>query len=115
MAGYVKPQVQGFVSKSTVIGEFVEAIPEVKSRQGFGSQRTSWQAQEGVREALSKAFANPGRAMLLLEYDEGAQSVRKKNAKLRVMSLERQGYTEENGWIIRAVDAKIYALYQGAR
>jgi hypothetical protein len=115
MAGYVKPQVQGFVSKSTVIGEFVDAIPEVKSRQGFGKDRTSWAAQEGVREALAKAFANPGKAMLLLEYDEGAQSVRKKNAKLRVMSLERQGYTEDNGWIIRAVDAKIYALYQGVR
>ena len=115
MAGYAKPQVQGFVSKSKVIGEFVDAIPEVKSREGWGKDRTSWQAQEGVREALAKAFANPGKALLLLEYNEGAQSVRKKNAKLRVMSLERQGYTEENGWVIRAVDAKIYALYRGAR
>lgn len=113
MAGYVKPQVQGFVSKSKVIGEFVDEIPTVKSREGFGKQRTSWAPQEGVREALSKAFANKGKAMLLVHYNEGAKSVRKKNAELRVMSLNRQGYNEQNGWVIRNVEDKVYCLYQG--
>lgn len=114
MAGYVKPQVQGFVSKSKVIGEFVDAIPERKYKPE-NLKRTSWAAQEGVREALSIAFANPGKAMLLVHYDQGAKSVRKKNADLRRMSLERQGYNEENGWIIRAVEEKVYCLYQGVR
>jgi hypothetical protein len=114
MAGYVKPQVQGFVSKSTVIGEFVDEIPERKYKPE-NLKRTSWQAQEGVREALSKAFANPGKAMELVHYDQGAKSVRKKNAYLRQLSLLRQGYTEENGWIVRAVEEKVYVLYQGAR
>lgn len=115
MAGYVKPQVQGFVSKSTVIGEFVDAIPEVEKKINLNDTRTSWQAQAGVREALSKAFANKGRAMILVEYDQGAKSVRVKNAKLRVMSLEKQGYNEDNGWVIRAVEGRVYCLYQGVR
>lgn len=114
MAGYVKPQVQGFVSKSTVIGEFVDEIPEKKPGTS-NLRRTSWAPQEGVREALSKAFANPGKAMLLVHYDQGAKSVRKKNADLRRMSLIRQGYSEENGWIVRAVEEKVYVLYQGER
>jgi hypothetical protein len=116
MAGMVRPQVQGFVSKSKVVGEFVDGIPEVKKKSTFEKYRTSWEAQPGVKEALSKAFNNPGRAMELLDYTEGALSVRRKNAKLRVMSLvERQGYSEDNGWTIRAVDTKIYCLYHGAR
>ena len=115
MAGYVRPQVQGFISKSKVVGEFVDGIPEPKKSHNIGNYRTSWQSQEGVKEALSKAFAHPGKAMELLDYTEGALSVRRKNAKLRVMSLERQGYTEDNGWTVRAVDTKIYCLYHGAR
>ncbi len=117
MAGQVRPQVQGFISKSTVKGEFVDEIPEVerKSLVDFNLTRTSWQAQAGVREALSKAFNNKGRAMLLVEYDQGAPSVKKKNAKLRVMSLHKQGYNEENGWEIRAVENKVYCLYHGVR
>lgn len=114
MAGEVRPQVQGFISKSKVVGEFVDAIPEPK-KSNLNKYRTSWQSQEGVREALSKAFAHPGKAMELLDYTEGALSVRRKNAKLRVMSLEKQGYNEQNGWIVRAVDTKIYCLYQGVR
>lgn len=116
MAGETRPQVQGFISKSTVIGEFVDAIPEVERKNPLDPKyRTSWEAQKGVREAFSKAFANPGKAMLLVEYDQGAPSVRRKNAKLRVLSFTKQGYSEDNGWIVRAVDGKIYCLYQGAR
>lgn len=109
-----KPGQQGFSPKSKVIGEFVDEIPEVKMAD-VSKYRQSWKPQEGVREALSIAFRNPGKAMLLLEYTEGAPSKKKSNAKLRVRSLIDQGYSESNGWIIRAVDNRVYALYQGAR
>lgn len=105
---------QGFSSKSKVIGEFVDEIPEIKMAD-VEKYRQSWKPQEGVREALSIAFRNPGKAMLLLEYTEGAPSKKRGAARLRVRSLIDQGYSEQNGWIIRAVDAKVYALYQGVR
>jgi hypothetical protein len=110
-----RPQVQRYHSKSKVIGEFVDAIPEVPKKFDYEKSRTSWERQPGIEAAFSKAFRNPGKALILVDYNEGAMSVRKKNAKLRVMSFNRQGYTEENGWIIRAVETKVYAMYQGAR
>lgn len=109
-----KPGQQGFSPKSKVIGEFVDKIPEIKMAD-IEKYRQSWKPQEGVREALSIAFRNPGKAMLLLEYTEGAPSKKKGAARLRVRSLTDQGYSEQNGWIIRAVDNRVYALYQGVR
>lgn len=107
-------QPQPFTPKSKVIAEFVDEIPKPKDRSG-NLRTTSWEVQPGVREALIKAFNNPGKAMILVEYDAKglAPSKRRSQAKLRVMALERQGYTEQAGWVVKAVDNKVYVLYQG--
>src|SRR6476469_5522836 len=91
--------------KSVVVAQFVDEIPKPPGGVGFKLTRTHiFAAQDGVKEALEKAMQHPKKAMLLLEYKEGAPSRRRTLAELRVMSMIKQGYTENNGWIVRAVD-----------
>lgn len=109
-----KPGVQGFPSHIDVKGEFVEEIPFRDPNDNWqGRKAPSFEPTPGVREALQRAYENPKRAMLLLEYVEGAPSKRRNMAELRVKALKNQGYSEQNGWIVRNVDAKVYVLYTG--
>src|SRR2546423_7669752 len=93
--------------KSVVVGEFVDEIPQVAKGKWVVKTHV-FAAQEGVKEALEKAMNHKGKALLLVEYNEGAPSRRRTLAELRALSMERSGYTEENGWIVRAVDGKVY-------
>lgn len=104
-----QPQPRTF--KSKVIAEFVDEIPQPKDH--FRKYKTSWEAQDGFKEGLEKAFRNPGRAMLLVTYEESKDSPSKKRemAKLRAKSLDDQGYSERMGWTVRAVDERVYVMY----
>lgn len=109
-----KPGVQGFPSHIKVQAEFVDEIPIVDPNDHFqGRKAPEFAPTPGVREALARAYDNPGKAMLLMEYIEGAPSKRRNMAELRVKALKKQGYSEQNGWIVRNVDAKVYVLYTG--
>ena len=105
----VPPQPQPRTLKSKVIAEFVDEIPEPKSN--IDKTRTRFEAQPGFKEALQKAMANPGRAMLLVEYDVGSKGKRRELAKFRAKAMGEQGYNERNGWTVRAVDHRVYVLY----
>lgn len=109
MAGRVRPQKQGFISTSKVIAEFVDEIPQPKDN--LTGNRTSWQPQDGVKEALTLAMEHPRRAMLLVKYIEGPPSQRRSMAKRRAQAMVEQGYTEMNGWTVRAVDGDVYVMY----
>ena len=113
MGGEARKGQQGFVPKSKVVAEFVEEIPAPDPNANFKGRRISWQPQEGVRAALDLAFQNPRRAMLLVEYDQGAPSKRRSMATLRVRALNEQGYNGKNGWIVKAVENKVYVSYTG--
>ena len=104
-----QPQPRTF--KAKVVAEFVDEIPTPKDH--FRKYQTSWAAQDGFKEGLEKAFRNPGRAMLLVTYEEGRDSPSKKRemARLRAKSLEDQGYSERMGWTVRNVDEKVFVLY----
>ena len=109
-----KKGVQGFPSHIDVKGEFVDEIPIVDPNDHFqGRKAPEFQPTPGVREALARAYDNPKKAMLLLEYVEGAPSTRRNMAELRVKALKNQGYNEQNGWIVRNVDARVYVSYTG--
>lgn len=109
-------QKQAYGFRSTIIAEFVDAIPERTQKFNYNDTRTQWQQQPGVKEAFSLAMQNPNRALLMMEYNEGSPSRRRNQATNRVRAfVERQGYTEDNGWVIRAVDNKVYCMYTGAR
>jgi hypothetical protein len=97
--------------KSKVVAEFVDEIPPMPDN--LGDKRMVFQRQEGVREALDMAFNTPGRAMVLVEYDQGSPSQRRNNAKSRVEMLNKQGYSEKSGWVVVARENKVYVLYQG--
>ena len=109
-----KPGVQGFPSHVKVQGEFIDEIPVRDPNENFqGRKAPEFMPTPGVREALQRAYENPKKAMLLMEYVEGAPSKRRNMADLRVKALKKQGYNEGNGWIVRSVDAKVYVLYTG--
>ena len=100
--------------KSKVVGEFVDAIPDLPDN------RKNWQTfqrQEGLTEALNRAFNAPGKAMVLVDYNIEGNSRSKVRAlsEKRVEYLQTQGYSEQSGWIVRAVEGKVYVLYQGER
>lgn len=101
--------------KSKVVGEFVDAIPEIDPKDNFKGKMQSFQRQEGLTEALNKAFNAPGRAMILVDYnlEENSKSRRRALSEKRVEYLNDQGYSEQAGWIVRAVDGRVYVLYQG--
>lgn len=106
--------VQGFPSHVKVNAEFVDEIPTHDINDNFkGRKAPNFQPTPGVREALQLAFENPRRAMLLMEYVEGAPSKRRNMAEMRVRVLKDQGYSERNGWIVKAVDAKVFVSYTG--
>lgn len=109
----VRVQAQVVTIKSKVIAEFVDEIP--KPKDTISRNRTSWEPQDGLKEGLEKAMRNPGRALLLLKYGEGSMSRRKALAKWRVEALEKQGYRENMGWTVRAVDDEIYVIYEPVR
>lgn len=110
-----KKGVQGFPSHISVKAEFVEEIPKLDPNENWkGRKHPDFTPTPGVREAMARAYDNPGRAMLLLEYVEGAPSKRRNMAEMRVRALKSQGYIENAGWIVRSVDAKVYVLYTGA-
>ena len=114
MAGKAKPGTQGFVSTAKVKAEFVDAIPQRDRNDNWGGKKhMNWESTPGVKEALLQAYQTPGKAMLLLQYDEGAPSRRRTLAELRVGALQRQGYNEENGWVVKNVENRVYVLYQG--
>lgn len=119
LGGKVVKGKMGFQPKSKVVAQFVDAIPDLPPAYGGKEHRAPpFQKQEGVVEALTLAMQNKGRAMLLVEYDspDMSPSRRRQAAKMRARGLsEGQGYNENNGWIVRAVDNKVYVLYQGAR
>jgi hypothetical protein len=98
--------------KSVVVAKFVDAIPESK-RPPLVTKTHIFAAQDGVHEALEKAMQFPRKVMLLLEYREGAPSRRRTLAELRVLSMTKQGYTEANGWVVRAVDGSVYVTWMG--
>lgn len=98
--------------KGKVIGDFVEAIPELKKQPPF-KRVTIFAAQDGVKEALEKAMRHPKKAMLLITYDEGAPSRRRTLAELRELAMKRQGYNENNGWVVKAVDGSVYVTWMG--
>ena len=109
-----KPGVQGFPSHIDVKAEFVDEIPIVDPNDHFkGRKAPEFQPTPGVREALARAYENPKKAMLLLEYVEGAPSKRRNMAEMRVRALKEQGYSEMNGWIVVAREAKVYVSYTG--
>lgn len=115
MAGKARKGQYGFVSTSKVIAEFVDEIPARDPNANWnGKKHIDWAPQAGTREALQRAFQSPGRAMLLLEYTEGAPSRKRNMADLRVAALKRQGYVENAGWIVKSVENKVYVLYTGA-
>lgn len=97
-------------AKSKVIAEFVDAIPEPKLTRVTAP---AFVKQDGLQAGFEKAMANPGRAMLLLEYgkEAGSKSEQKRMAKWREKMLQEQGYRESLGWTIRAVDNQIYCMY----
>lgn len=97
--------------KSKVVAQFVERMPET----GQAHHLTAFTAQEGVAEALEQAFMSKGRAMLLLTYNDekDSKSQQKSQARSRVLDLQRQGYTAEAGWIVRAADNRVYVMYNG--
>lgn len=99
--------------KSKVIAEFVDGIPDEDPKANFKGKMNVYTPQEGVREALDMAFNAPGRAMVLVEYDQGPPSQRRNNAKSRVEMLNKQGYSEKSGWVVVARENKVYVLYQG--
>ncbi len=99
--------------KSKVIAEFVDAIPDIPKSPPF-KRVTIFAAQDGVKEALQKAMNHPKKAMLLVEYDTGAPSRRRTLAELRELAMKRQGYNENNGWVVRAVEGKVYVMWTGA-
>lgn len=114
LGGKVVPGKMGFQPKSKVVAQFVDAIPPLPEPYGGSQHRAApFQPQEGLKEALSLAMANKGRAMKLLEYTDGPKSKDKSRAKIRALGLTNQGYTENNGWVVRAVDNAVYVLYQG--
>lgn len=109
-----KKGVQGFPSHIKLHEEFVDEIPARPDSENFqGRQAPSFQPTPGVREALMRAYENPKRAMKLMEYVEGAPSKRRNMAEMRVRALKNQGYNEQNGWIVRNVDAVVYVMYTG--
>lgn len=106
--------VQGFPSHIKLHEEFVDEIPERPDVENFqGRKAPNFQPTPGVREALARAYENPKRAMLLMEYIEGAPSKRRNMAEMRVRALKEQGYSEMNGWIVKAVDSRVYVNYTG--
>ena len=105
------PQPYGFTSK--VIAEFVDEIPKPKQNKLKKVRTHIFEAQEGVKEALEKAMQHRGKAMCLVEYVVGPPSRRRDQAKLRAMSLNKMGYSEANGWIVRAVDEKVFVVWTG--
>ena len=98
--------------KSKVIAEFVDAIPEVKHKEF--KKVTIFAAQDGVKEALQKAMGQPKRAMLLVRYDEGSPGRKRALAEMRERAMKEQGYNENNGWIVRAVENEVYVVWTGA-
>lgn len=112
------PQPQPFQYKGSIVAEFVDKIPEVTSNR---KSLTSFIAQPGYREAMEKARSNPGHAMLLIDYDKpenmeskrDSPSRRRRNAELRVESIQNQGFNERSGWTVKAVGAQVYVLYNG--
>lgn len=98
--------------KSVVVGEFVDKIPDL-DKPKYVTRTHVFAAQEGVKEALEKAMAHKGRAMVLVEYNEGAPSRRRTLAELRVLAMGRSGYTEENGWIVKSVENRVYVVWEG--
>lgn len=101
--------------KSKVVAEFVDAIPDMPKNLDPKFRAPPFKAQEGVKEALDKAFNAPGRALILVDYNIEGNSRSKVRAlsEKRVEYLESQGYSEHNGWVVRAVSGKVYVLYQG--
>lgn len=97
--------------KSVVVGEFVDDIPQMTGK--VVARTHVFAAQEGVKEALEKAMEQKGRAMILVEYNEGAPSRRRSLAGLRALAMGRSGYTEENGWIVKAVENKVFVRWMG--
>jgi hypothetical protein len=109
-----KPGVQGFPSHIDVKAEFVDEIPVLDPNENWkGRKHPDFIPTPGVREAMMLAFKNPKRAMLLMEYVEGAPSKRRNMAEMRVRALKEQGYSERNGWIVVAREAKVYVSYTG--
>lgn len=109
-----QPGVQGFPPISEVKAEFVDEIPNHDINDNFKGRRApEFKPTPGVREALAQAFNTPGKAMLLMEYTEGAPSKRRTRAEMRVRALKDQGYSEQNGWIVRNVGFEVYVLYTG--
>lgn len=104
-----QPQPRTF--KAKVVAEFVDAIPVPADH--FRKYKTSWQPQDGLKEGLEKAFRNPGRAMLLVTYEEAkdSPSKRREMARLRAKSLGDQGYSERMGWTVRNVDERVYVMF----
>ena len=110
-----KPGVQGFPSHIDVKAEFVDEIPVRDPNANWkGRKAPDFIPTPGVREAMMRAFQNPRKAMLLLEYTEGAPSKRRNMAEMRVRALKSQGYSENNGWIVVARENKVYVSYTGA-
>ncbi len=109
----INPQPRTF--KSKVIAEFVDEIP-TPSPKKFQAHQTTWESQSGIKEALMKAFNHPGKAMILVDYDgkderKASPSRRRDMAGLRARSLIDQGYSERMGWTVRAVETKVFVMY----
>ena len=104
-----QPQPRTF--KARVIAEFVDEMPE--ATHDPRSTKTSWTAQDGLKEGLAKAFEHPGRAMLLVKYDRKGDSPsrRREMAKLRAKSLGDQGFNARMGLDVRAVENSVYVMY----
>lgn len=103
--------------KSKVIAEFVDEIPPMPMNLDLSKKAAPFQRQEGVKEALDMAFNAPGRAMILVDYNipGTSRSQGRILADRRAESLANQGYGEKSGWVVRAVDGRVYVLYQGER
>lgn len=101
--------------KSKVIGEFVDAIPDMPKNLDPKFRAPPFKAQEGVKEALNMAFNAPGRAMKLVDYNLEGNSRSKVRAlsEKRVEYLQDQGYSEANNWHVVAVAGIVYVLYHG--
>lgn len=98
--------------KSVVVGEFVDEIPQI-AKGKWVTKTHVFAAQDGVKEALEKAMNHKGKAMVLVEYNEGAPSRKRTLAELRERAMIKSGYSEENGWVVRAVENKVYVLWRG--
>lgn len=105
--GKVVPGRWGAISKSTVIAKFVDEIPP----DDKSVHLLPFQPQEGFQEGLELAMANPGRAMLLVTYDVDSPSKCRGQAKLRARGLVEKGYSEVNGWTVRAVEDSVYVMF----